>query len=53
MILGVLLKYCDRRSEGGGGEIKARQKECVVSRTLVLRLDDMTGGLSSAREVGE
>jgi hypothetical protein len=46
VIFGELPKYCDRRSEGGGGEINARQNECVVSRSVVLRVEDMTGGTS-------
>ena len=44
MILGVLLKYFDSRSEGGGGERRAWQKECVASRREVLRLYDMAEG---------
>jgi hypothetical protein len=51
VILGALPKYCDRSSEGGGGEINARQKECVVFRNVVLCVEDMTCGSFSVKDL--
>jgi hypothetical protein len=50
VIFGLALKYFDRSSVGGGGEIRAWQKACVVSRSAMLRVFDMTGRRSRAMQ---
>lgn len=49
VILGVVPKWRASKSDGGGGDRRAQQKECAVSRREALRTDDMVltgrGGL--------
>ena len=45
VILGLLEKYCDRSSDGGGGEIRAAQNPDVTLRSVELRVEAMPGGV--------
>lgn len=43
MIFGEEVKYLASKSAGGGGEMSALQKAYVVCRSVVFRVEDMTG----------
>lgn len=43
VIFGSLEKYCDRSSDGGGGEIRAAQNADVLCRSVALLVEAMAG----------